>query len=52
MITAYLRALFFNADKIFVMGGNNMLGVLGQIGGILELAEQIEAGELPDVDRL
>ncbi|CAK4549981.1 unnamed protein product, partial [Aphanomyces euteiches] len=52
MIKAYLRALFFNADKIFVMGGNNMLGVLGQIGGILELAEQIEAGELPDVDRL
>ncbi|CAK4608801.1 unnamed protein product, partial [Aphanomyces euteiches] len=34
------------------MGGNNMLGVLGQMGGILELAEQIEAGEVPDIDVL
>ncbi|CAK4683656.1 unnamed protein product [Aphanomyces euteiches] len=52
ILAAYLRALFVNSDKIFAMGGNNMLGVLGQMGGILELADQIEAGEVPDIDVL
>lgn len=38
--------------KAFVLplGGNNPSGVLGQVGGILELAEQIEAGDIPDCD--
>ncbi|MGK3745510.1 MAG: 1-aminocyclopropane-1-carboxylate deaminase, partial [Bacillariaceae sp.] len=34
------------------MGGNCPVGVLGQAGGILELAEQIEAGTSPDLDRI
>jgi len=31
-------------------GGNVCAGVLGQVGGVLELAEQIERGEMPDPD--
>ena len=34
------------------LGGNNPSGVLGQAGGALELAEQIERGEATDPDRL
>ena len=34
------------------MGGNCPVGVLGQAGGILELAEQIQAGTSPDPDRI
>lgn len=34
------------------MGGNCPSGVLGQVGGILELAEQIVAGESPDPTRI
>jgi D-cysteine desulfhydrase len=33
-------------------GGSNALGALGYVGGALELAEQIEAGELPRPDRI
>ncbi|KAF0696571.1 Aste57867_12693 [Aphanomyces stellatus] len=51
-LTSLVRALVFGPTKVFTMGGNNMLGVLGQIGGLLELAEQIHAGEMPDVDVL
>jgi len=35
-----------------MLGGNCPVGVLGQVGGILELAEQIQAGESPDPDRI
>jgi 1-aminocyclopropane-1-carboxylate deaminase/D-cysteine desulfhydrase-like pyridoxal-dependent ACC family enzyme len=35
-----------------MMGGNCPAGVLGQVGGILELAEQIERGDSPDIDRI
>lgn len=35
-----------------MMGGNCPSGVLGQVGAVLELAEQIEAGESPDPSRI
>lgn len=35
-----------------MLGGNCTAGVLGQASGVLELAEQIEVGECPDVDRI
>jgi len=35
-----------------MLGGNCASGVLGQAGGVLELAEQITAGESPDVERI
>lgn len=43
-----IRALFFSNDKVFNLGGNNISGVLGQISGALELATQIQNGEMPD----
>jgi hypothetical protein len=54
-----LRAL--NAIKEVVLqrdfiplqaGGNCSAGVLGQVSGVLELAEQIEGGQSPDIDRI
>jgi len=36
----------------FMLGGNCPSGVLGQVGGVLELAEQINAGESPDPSRI
>lgn len=35
-----------------MLGGNCAVGVLGQAGAIVELAEQIEAGESPDPTRI
>jgi 1-aminocyclopropane-1-carboxylate deaminase/D-cysteine desulfhydrase-like pyridoxal-dependent ACC family enzyme len=35
-----------------MLGGNCPTGVLGQVGGILELAEQIERGDSPDIERI
>jgi hypothetical protein len=35
-----------------MLGGNCTAGVLGQVGGVLELAEQIEAGDCPDLERI
>jgi hypothetical protein len=55
MMRALLGALFSsdpNGPIALPMGGNNPAGVLGQIGGALELAEQIARGEIPDVDGL
>ena len=48
------RALYLSdgVDKVFPAGGNNIAGVLGQIGGALELAEQISAGLVEDVSRI
>lgn len=40
------------SDKVFAPGGHNVTGLLGQIGACLELAEQIERGELPDPDAI
>lgn len=35
-----------------MLGGNCPVAVLGQAGAVLELAEQIEAGKCPDVERI
>jgi len=35
-----------------MLGGNCASGVLGQAGGLLELAEQIVTGDSPDVERI
>lgn len=35
-----------------MLGGNCPTGVLGQVGGVLELAEQIQKGDSPDIDRI
>mmetsp|Transcript_43733 Transcript_43733/g.138439 ORF Transcript_43733/g.138439 Transcript_43733/m.138439 type:complete len:318 (-) Transcript_43733:218-1171(-) len=43
----------FGGDGVVVTaGGNCPAGVLGQVGGLLELAEQIEAGAMPSPDRI
>jgi len=47
-----LGVLTSKHDRAFGLGGNSIGGILGQIGGALELAEQIAAGELPDVDEI
>ena len=48
-LLAIVSALFAGKRaKLFSPGGNNICGVLGQIGALLELAEQIEKGEMPD----
>jgi hypothetical protein len=48
-LLAIVSALFAGKRaKLFSPGGNNICGVLGQIGALLELAEQIENGEMPD----
>jgi len=39
-------------DKVFGDGGNSLGGILGQVGGAIELAQQIEAGQIPDVDEI
>lgn len=38
--------------KVFNLGGNCINGVLGQIGALLELAEQIQNGDVPDPEGL
>eukprot|EP00931_Biecheleriopsis_adriatica_P045175 TRINITY_DN25896_c0_g1_i1.p1 TRINITY_DN25896_c0_g1~~TRINITY_DN25896_c0_g1_i1.p1 ORF type:complete len:516 (+),score=107.33 TRINITY_DN25896_c0_g1_i1:45-1592(+) len=38
------------SGRVFMPGGHSPLGVLGQVGGALELAEQVVKGELPDPD--
>jgi 1-aminocyclopropane-1-carboxylate deaminase/D-cysteine desulfhydrase-like pyridoxal-dependent ACC family enzyme len=35
-----------------MLGGNCAAGILGQVGAVVELAEQIEAGESPDPTRI
>ena len=39
-------------DKVFNAGGNSVPGLLGQVSGALELAEQVVAGEVPDPDAI
>lgn len=50
LLVALITALVRNNSFILPLGGNNPSGVLGQVGGMLELAEQIDAGDLPDCD--
>lgn len=48
-----LRAAWTQRDIVPMMpGGNCPAGVLGQAGGLLELAEQIADGVSPDVERI
>jgi len=47
-----LLATLLGGGVVLPMGGNNISGVLGQMSGALELAEQIEAGEAPDPDSI
>jgi hypothetical protein len=51
MLTGLLRACL-GGGVALPLGGNNPSGVLGQAGGALELAEQIERGEAADPERL
>ena len=46
------RSLWQGRDKqaLFPPGGNSTAGVLGQVSGMLELADQIAAGECEDPD--
>lgn len=52
LLSTVLAAAFGGAHRPFLLplGGNNPTGVLGQVSGPLELAEQIARGEVPDVD--
>jgi hypothetical protein len=53
MIGKILRAVLFSrADKVFMLGGSNPTGQLGHVGAALELAEQIERGEVDDPEAI
>lgn len=45
-------ALFSKVDKVFMPGGANPTGMLGHAGAALELAEQIERGEVDDPEAI
>ncbi len=48
-----LRQAWTQTETIpMMLGGNCPVGVLGQAGALLELAEQIEGGKCPDVERI
>jgi len=40
------------SPRVLPPGGNNAVGVLGQLTGAMELAQQIENGEVPDPDAI
>lgn len=52
IIAALGQAWSQNNSIPMMLGGNCPVGVLGQAGARLELAEQIEAGKCPDVERI
>ena len=48
-----IYSAFAQRDMVpMMLGGNCPAGVLGQMGAVLELAEQVEAGESPDPTRI
>jgi 1-aminocyclopropane-1-carboxylate deaminase/D-cysteine desulfhydrase-like pyridoxal-dependent ACC family enzyme len=48
-----IRGAFTQNEFIpLMLGGNCPSGVIGQASGIIELAEQIERGDSPDIDRI
>lgn len=52
-IRSYFSAIApFSSDKTFAPGGNNIAGVIGQCSAMLELADQIAAGECDDIDEI
>ena len=46
----FISAVLSGHNFVLPLGGNSPSGVLGQVSGALELAEQIEAGDAPDPD--
>eukprot|EP00550_Attheya_septentrionalis_P003773 CAMPEP_0198282486 /NCGR_PEP_ID=MMETSP1449-20131203/2287_1 /TAXON_ID=420275 /ORGANISM="Attheya septentrionalis, Strain CCMP2084" /LENGTH=313 /DNA_ID=CAMNT_0043978751 /DNA_START=1001 /DNA_END=1939 /DNA_ORIENTATION=+ len=52
ILTAVRGAWKQNTFVPMMLGGNCPSGVLGQVGGMLELAEQIDAGDSPDPSRI
>jgi len=52
MVAHIIKTLATGSGIVLPLGGNNPAGVLGQVGGMLELAEQISAGEVPDPRRV
>ena len=52
MLRRLVGAAFGGDGIIVTMGGNCPAGVLGQVGGVLELAEQVAAGAMPPPDRI
>jgi len=50
IIRGIVDAVRSKSKLVIPPGGNNFVGVLGQVGGALELAEQIAGGEVKDVD--
>ena len=51
-VPAILRAAILGRGTVLTLGGNSPSGVLGQVSAMLELAEQIEAGEAVDPERI
>jgi len=49
---AILKRALTPSTVILPPGGHNIAGVLGQIGAMLELAEQIEEGDIPDPEAI
>ena len=52
LLKEVLRTAVLGQGIILPPGGNSPAGVLGQIGGMLELADQIESGEVDDIDAI
>jgi 1-aminocyclopropane-1-carboxylate deaminase/D-cysteine desulfhydrase-like pyridoxal-dependent ACC family enzyme len=52
VLSTLIAPLFWGDGLVLPPGGNNPAGCLGQISGALELAEQIERGEVEDPDRI
>jgi hypothetical protein len=50
MFQTMLSGILGSSSFFLPPGGNNPAGVLGQVGGLLELAEQIQNKEVPDPD--
>ena len=50
VVSRLLSTIMLSKGVVIPPGGNAPIGVLGQISGALELAEQIANGEMPDPD--
>jgi len=47
-ILNYLKRMFFSDDLFLFLGGQSVLGALGHVSAIMEIAEDIERGAAPD----
>jgi hypothetical protein len=52
VLSTLLGPVLLGSGLVLPPGGNSPAGVIGQIGGALELAEQIENGLMPDPERI